>query len=625
LLDKEKYIPHELGTRGFIDLYARDVNGHHVLIELKRSNEASREALHEVYKYVEGVKQHLGVRDDEIRVIVASTEWRELLVPFSRFAADSRFAVLGLRIDLAEFPQKGMAAYPVSLLSINQGRFIAPWHDVNWYLDEASLEKGVESIEKSCQAKGIKNYVITILRFATPPGSEHQAAMWESIRQMAELQGLERASPEPELPTYRFIAYFAMQLTNQECLGIIDQMSAEPDEIRESIEDMDEEAALGYLHESVGALEPRPKQDHYEIGYPAKLIKFLDDFGGEVTEIRRYGIFSRNLLLSDESILSELKGEDGSTGQKFKRTVSVTNRAHMASARADIGRCLEQNAVWRGHLMRILDEVESEFPEAEIDISIFNPATGILTLYFSTIRDDGILYIPSYHLVVKNPSPTRMYYGGLDSAGNPMGFQKLLEKYYGNSISGLLLTMTWGGRESRDLDIVEDMGLAYRSFRCELDERGGKDFFELRDERWRSRGAVNHLQLFDDYLGKNESFVRLVVQRIAERHNGGLIDASSAERMLEDVADVDRGKLLGRYFIGAPENCDVCDCSLEDCKFMVDGPVGPIRGAWGCMCGDCFVFGGGKIGVGTGQLYLNEEGEWLLVGGFPPDEEDDPV
>jgi ribosomal protein L24E len=43
------------------------------------------------------------------------------------------------------------------------------------------------------------------------------------------------------------------------------------------------------------------------------------------------------------------------------------------------------------------------------------------------------------------------------------------------------------------------------------------------------------------------------------------------------------------------------------------------------MCGDCFVFGGGKIGVGTGQLYLNEEGEWLLVGGFPPDEEDDPV
>jgi hypothetical protein len=204
LLDKEKYIPHELGTRGFIDLYARDVNGHHVLIELKRSNEASREALHEVYKYVEGVKQHLGVRDDEIRVIVASTEWRELLVPFSRFAADSRFAVLGLRIDLAEFPQKGMAAYPVSLLSINQGRFIAPWHDVNWYLDEASLEKGVESIEKSCQAKGIKNYVITILRFATPPGSEHQAAMWESIRQMAELQGLERASPEPELPTRHY-------------------------------------------------------------------------------------------------------------------------------------------------------------------------------------------------------------------------------------------------------------------------------------------------------------------------------------------------------------------------------------------------------------------------------------
>jgi len=56
LVDKEKYIPNTLGTRSFIDLLARDTDNKWVLIEVKRSDAAAREAIHEIYKYVEGVK-----------------------------------------------------------------------------------------------------------------------------------------------------------------------------------------------------------------------------------------------------------------------------------------------------------------------------------------------------------------------------------------------------------------------------------------------------------------------------------------------------------------------------------------------------------------------------------------
>ena len=38
LLRKEQYIPGGHGTKGFIDLYAKDERERHVLIELKRSN-----------------------------------------------------------------------------------------------------------------------------------------------------------------------------------------------------------------------------------------------------------------------------------------------------------------------------------------------------------------------------------------------------------------------------------------------------------------------------------------------------------------------------------------------------------------------------------------------------------
>ncbi|MDE1493154.1 endonuclease NucS domain-containing protein [Xenorhabdus bovienii] len=73
-LNKEQYIPNTLGTRGFIDIYAKDKDNNHVLIELKRSNQAVRQAMHEVIKYAEGVKSHFGANDDEIKLIIASTE-----------------------------------------------------------------------------------------------------------------------------------------------------------------------------------------------------------------------------------------------------------------------------------------------------------------------------------------------------------------------------------------------------------------------------------------------------------------------------------------------------------------------------------------------------------------------
>src|SRR5262245_36392292 len=79
LVEIEKFIPSGIGTRSFIDILARDDRNRWVLIELKRSNAAAREAIHEVYKYTEAVKAHLGARDDEIRAIIVSTEWKELL------------------------------------------------------------------------------------------------------------------------------------------------------------------------------------------------------------------------------------------------------------------------------------------------------------------------------------------------------------------------------------------------------------------------------------------------------------------------------------------------------------------------------------------------------------------
>jgi len=48
--------------RSFIDILAHDEKNNYVIIELKRTNQASRQALHEVFKYTEFVKKNYAVK-----------------------------------------------------------------------------------------------------------------------------------------------------------------------------------------------------------------------------------------------------------------------------------------------------------------------------------------------------------------------------------------------------------------------------------------------------------------------------------------------------------------------------------------------------------------------------------
>lgn len=51
LLDTEMMLPNDLGAKGFVDLVVRDKFGVIVLIEIKRSDSAARDAMHELFKY----------------------------------------------------------------------------------------------------------------------------------------------------------------------------------------------------------------------------------------------------------------------------------------------------------------------------------------------------------------------------------------------------------------------------------------------------------------------------------------------------------------------------------------------------------------------------------------------
>ena len=92
----------------------------------------------------------------------------------------------------------------------------------------------------------------------------------------------------------------------------------------------------------------------------------------------------------------------------------------------------------------------------------------LLSMYYPMTRSHASSYIPTYHVTVKAPDVCRIYFGALREIGLPMPFPQILRKYYEGSIWALLQTMLWGGGETRDSEIIEDMGLQYSSFRVDL-------------------------------------------------------------------------------------------------------------------------------------------------------------
>ena len=628
----EQYLPSNIGTRSFVDILAKDGRGRWVLIELKRSGASSREAIHEIYKYAEAIKSHLGARDDEVRAIIVSTEWKELLVPFSRFSYDTSISVTGVKL-LVDEASGTLGAEIVEPLPVNAGRVLSPWHEISLYLSESRLAEGFASYDASCKAKGITDYVMVQLRAAP---DFHERAVYATAQNLNVIREIPREPTQEDLADvagrmerFDHMIYFVPQLLSaEEYLRMIAADPASYEEAKDFSQSMEGDELLCSLQEYALYATPRVDRDYFEIGYPAKFKnKIIETEGWTVECLHRRGSFARNLALSDDIILGEVAGEAGTSGQRLKRSISLADRAEVSQIMKDVKECLPNNPVWASMIRTQLEEAKKDFPEGTAEVSVFAPSTGILTLLFATTKDDGVLYVPSYGLsVYVDENPVRIYVGELVSGGpeprSPTTFLDILKRYYDGHIASLVMSMTWGGYEARDIDILDDLGLAYSSFRCDI---GGEErrFFRMTNGRWKSAKATMPFALFNEYLGLNSDLLRTIFFKLSPRM-GPMCDGSSANLRLAEVVDEECLR-RNRSYEECPENCDLCLIPLAEETFISDGRVDG-QTAWANMCADCTVYHGAGIGWGTGQLYRREpDGRFLLVAGGSPDydEEED--
>ena len=507
-LEKEKYLKNDIGTRGFIDIFAQNKNGKYVVIELKRSKAASREAIHELCKYFEAVKNNLSCNSDDIELVIVSTEWDELIVPFSSFVKQVSFTVYGYKLNIEKVPFKADRINPLDLID---DRFLSAVQVARYYLDEKSLKIGIEEHEKFFKSHEIKNFVLIILK---SPDNYYQNQI-NSLKQIHDLIDVEN-----KIPDLKYIIYSSNQLlSEQDYVNHFKKDKYYKDEYKDNIEEIlsDNDATsldkLERLNDLLIEQEPFPDSDHVEKGTPAKFRSLLDYQHWEIIEIKKYGSLNNNILLSNDLIIQEISGGNGTTGQSYEAVFNLQDKASFARVKRQIGNCLSDNYIWRNHIFEILDELQKEGIN-EVQCDIYNPMNIIYTIFHVLTNKKGSLYIPNYSIIVKKNNEERLYLGYLDGTIKDITLNDLFNKFYDYGEDEFLQSLTWGGYTSKNIEMTQYIGLNYKT-KLVKNSKGSKKFYNY--ENYRFTETIPYAPICDFYkiLTNNTTLVCEIINYFA--------------------------------------------------------------------------------------------------------------
>lgn len=465
LIDVEYYIPEAAGTRCYIDILAKSSNGKYIIIELKKSNATARQAMHEVLKYHASLKARLNLRDSEIECIVASTQWEELLLPFSSMLSKLPSKLHGMHIILVDGKIKEIAS--VTPLPLPTDRLISPIHTLRAYKNIRGMENGIESHIECFQRKNVSDYVLVILK--AHPNFNRKARKTLKI-QMEQMGFSYDDSMHTDL---EYIIYEAISRKTQKEYELILQQDLDllgyvKSEISANKSNEDDSAAQ-FEDAIICNLEPFPKSDYVEIGTPAKFAhKLLVDEEWSVVKIVRSGVFQKNVLLTDAKIIEEISGHLASNPGKLKKKISSTT-GEILELKRDIDRCLrDDNPVWSQHIKFFIDQ-HSGNESLKIEVDILSPNSILSSLALQKRDQDGNIYLPHYLLKIENTekNQTELYMGYLEWSGAAKTFHELLDEFFNGRDFEMAMPMTWGGYMDNDHEIMNALGLTYVSFKVE--------------------------------------------------------------------------------------------------------------------------------------------------------------
>lgn len=363
LLSTEYALPSKVGAGGRIDIVARDIYGHVVVIEIKRSDQAARQAVNEFCKYVALFRINQGLDEKRVRLIVVSTEWHELLLPLSEFAETARHLVEGFTITaradgtVTECSKNEMTTTGTALqISREQSMYL--------FTEASRRDDFIPVIAAVAEECGVSDYLI--LR--------------------CDYNGPSRAVIFPHG------AYFCFSsplrgLSPAEASGLKARISWD-----DGLEELDENFLVAMNEHSKAIC------DTYEIGYPEKLTNIATQW--DVSVAGRAGRLARDIsVLSDTELIGLATFGDGGSPIYLQKLTSSRFVSAWRQLVEDTRNVLRGSEHWHAVVPELLGEIERCTPDAKVAVHLYVPANLPLTLYYIAL-DHDFSYCPSFEIVV---------------------------------------------------------------------------------------------------------------------------------------------------------------------------------------------------------------------------------
>ena len=424
LVKKEFELANAVGAGGKIDILTKDRFGHFVVIEIKRSDQTARAALHELTKYVALLKSSLGIRPEQIRALLVSTEWHELAVPFSEYQKVCEVPTEGIVIT-AESDGIVTAARAYIAPVVEQPVNISRSQHVVLFVKEEARDRSVAQVVEAAKNAKLSDFAIFSANY-------------------------EGANSSVIYP-YGVYIVFSSPLDGLN--------SKEATKIKRSIawdgelDEPDENFLIALLNslESVG--------DTSEVGSPERLSALAAQ-QWRVTVVHRNGRYAANaLLLSDAVLIAEAKKTQGGAAHYIECTASPRYLPSWKKLKKDSKLVLLGNLAWSKTFEAIIAHVERTQRSATVSTHLYY--LGDIVFGLAKLCSSGdTRYLPSMQLVVTDVDETVLYVGTVAWNGRPVSLssEDWIKKAYG-SIEENCLMRQFGEQWTKDDEACRLLGL----------------------------------------------------------------------------------------------------------------------------------------------------------------------
>lgn len=477
IVNKEHYLPDDLGSSGFIDILCKDPYNNFVIVEIKRSDPAARQTFTEVLKYAELIQQTYQARKSELRIIVLSTHWGEILRAFTHICFHSSMPIKGYQLFINEhtkIPESKEEIIPIS--STNLPRKFMKAQMCYLFFTKEKREKASHELQKIMETAGIKDYVTVDL----------DATKKENI-------------------VYLFALNLAFQKFGKaDLLDKIINLDGEENIDMEEEEFDTEDEYVEFLNDVLFlSIDLTRYSDSAEASYAENFDSIINVQNWKIKSIDRYGIFNSDPRYSEDLLIKELKGHDGNSHNKFVGFMDSSQKERFREIRTESKTSLQNIPIWSEIIDKILDDLEKGKDQFKMLLDIYSLPSLLQSLFFATIKGNPD-YFPRilFFIFYNKPEKTIVYEGKILWNGrspNP----RILSKSY-------LETMILPDNE---MDSIQ-LGLSYVLEKVEFKDKEviSSNFITMENKDI----VLDKSEYFtiEEYYKENQSFLIELITRI---------------------------------------------------------------------------------------------------------------